>query len=158
MALRQIKVPVASNNGGCSTECSECSTAKGLIDEDSTILGDGILLGSIVPRTSDNASKWVEGCQCYVNFEYDDAQLAVGVVLKPCDIALVCGPVVDLIAKISSGVAGPPGPPGSAGPAGPAGPPGTGVMTIRDNGDGSWDILLDGVPVPGGPIYTNPIP
>lgn len=155
MALKQIKVAVASNNGGCSSECNECSPVRGIVDNDKTASGTGILVGSIVPRASDNVSKWLEGCQCYVNFEFDDTQLAAEVILLPCDVCLVCGCVVELIDKVSAGVEGPPGPPGAAGP---PGPPGSGVLAIVNNGDGSYDITLDGVPISGGPIYTNPIP
>lgn len=139
MALTQIKVPVASSNGACISECGECASARGIIDKDKTVAGDGILRGAVVARTSDNLSKWVEGCQCYVNFQYDDAQLVSGVILKPCDIALVCGPVVDYIDGIVLAPLSP-------------------SFVWRHNDDGSWDLMVNGVAVANGPVQFIPNP
>jgi hypothetical protein len=95
--LRQIRIPVKSFKGECDSLCSECSTARGVVARTSTADNSGVLYGQIVPRAVDGASKWIEGCQCYINFEYDDVQLAPNIVLKPCDICLACGCLVDLI-------------------------------------------------------------
>ncbi len=99
MALRQIRVAVKSFNGQCDTLCSECSDVRGIVDPLVTVDGVGILQGAIVPRISDNASIWTEGCQCYVNFEFDDVQLLPNTILRPCDICLVCGCIIAFVER-----------------------------------------------------------
>lgn len=98
MALRNLKIPVKAFQGKCDTSCSECSTARGVVAPDKTVDGSGIIYGRIVPDSL-GRTVWQEGCQCVVNFEYDDTQLATNVILLPCEVGLVCGPVVDLVDK-----------------------------------------------------------
>jgi hypothetical protein len=102
MALRQIAVKVKSFKGYCDTECSECSTVRGVVDRDVTVNNSGLLYGAVVPRAVDNAALWTQGCNCYANFEFDDNQLVPNTILRPCDICLVCGCVVDLIDRMST--------------------------------------------------------
>lgn len=97
MTLRQVKVPVKSFHGKCDTLCTECATTRAVISKSKSLNGTGVVFGQIVPRESDGASIWTEGCECFVNFEYDDTQLVVGEILKPCDLCLACGCIVDLI-------------------------------------------------------------
>ena len=101
--LKQIKVAVKTLNGQCDTLCTECATVRAVTQRVMTANLSGIIYGSVVPRALDGQAIWTEGCQCYVNFEYDDDQVAGGVILRPCDICLVCGCVVDLIDRISLG-------------------------------------------------------
>lgn len=97
MGLKQIKVAVKTTNGCCDSLCSECSSVRAVTDKAKTVSNTGILTGSIVPRVSDNAAVWIEGNQCYVNFQYDDVQLSTGVILLPCDLCLVCGCIVEFV-------------------------------------------------------------
>jgi hypothetical protein len=97
MTLRQVKVPVKSFHGKCDTLCTECATTRAVISKSKSLNGTGVVYGQIVPREADGASIWTEGCACFVNFEYDDVQLVVGQILKPCDLCLACGCIVDLI-------------------------------------------------------------
>lgn len=127
MALIQTKVAVKSNNGYCNSDCDECSSARGLVAKELTVLGDGILIGAIVPREVDNVSKWLEGCQCYVNFEYDDDQLVADTSLTPDDICLVCGCVVDMLDNLVAVVAAP------------------ALVTVVDNGNGTATLFQNGV-------------
>jgi hypothetical protein len=98
MATKNLKVRIKAFEGKCDTVCSECSTVRGVTDPDNTLDTTGILTG-VIAEDSLGRTVWTEGCICYANFQFDDAQLAVGVLLKPCDVALVCGAVVDLIDK-----------------------------------------------------------
>lgn len=91
MALRNIKVQVS-----CDSPCSECTTARGVTSPNNTVSTTGVLIGSIVENALGRAV-WTEGTNRFVNFQFDDAQLVPGLLLRPCDVAVVCGSVVDLI-------------------------------------------------------------
>lgn len=98
MALKQLAIQVKSFNGQCDTTCSECTAVQGITIPENTTNGSGIIEGSIVPNESGN-SIWTSGCFCYVNFEFDDAQLVDPDNIDPCDICLVCGCIIDLISR-----------------------------------------------------------
>jgi hypothetical protein len=106
MAIRQLRVQVKSFGGRCDTECTDCTTVRGVVDRDVTVNGSGILLGSIVPRAIDNATLWTEGCHCYANFEFDDDQLIPDTILRTCDICLACGCVVDYVDRVVENATG----------------------------------------------------
>lgn len=102
MAVRQLKVQVASIGGQCNTLCAENVSIRAIVLPEITVDGTGILTGTIVENAAGN-SIWIEGCLCYVNFQYDDADLVPDTDLSTCDICLICGCVVDFVERQPSG-------------------------------------------------------
>lgn len=72
-------------------------------------------------------------------------------VIRPCNAPLSVGSGGTVGPK---GDRGPQGFQGIQGPAGPPGPAGTvnNSFAWRDNGNGTWDLLVDGIAVSNGPI------
>src|SRR5690606_5036981 len=73
----------------------ECSNAIALVPAEATLNSSGLLEGAVV-ENEDGQKLWVEDCQCYANFEYDDAQVYPDFPLTDCNFQLYCGLALEL--------------------------------------------------------------
>lgn len=105
MTIKQVRVQVKSLDGRCDTVCTECSSVRAVVPREVTLSNSGVITGHIVANAL-GVSIWTEGCNCFVNFEYDDVQLIAGATLYPCDLCLVCGCIVEFVERTQGSVVG----------------------------------------------------